>query len=410
MILLSVWMTVPDGETMPAGELACSDPDGSGLFASEFEYAESWLRSPQAFPLDPLSLPMRRGRFAARNLEPPLAVFDDALPDDWGRMLLARQFRLPRGRQGTPFLLRALGGRHKAGIGAMRFTEGAPAFMQSPPADITDLAALASAAESFDAGLAGDPRGLQLLFAAGSSLGGARPKALVDDGEHRWIAKFRSVKRDGRFDVVGLEATGLDLAANAGIRVPAHELRMLGKSTQRALLVERFDAVGERGRRHMISLRTLCKERPGAWAPSYGEPAEAVRQVSAAPREDVDRFYRQMVFNAAFGNTDDHLKNFWMLHDRDGYRLSPAFDLVPDVGERREHTLAFEYEHQGVRRSAMLRLAERWGVRHADDIIDAVLDSMADFGTTAQAHAVPDENIEEIGADIVRRVARLRAV
>jgi serine/threonine-protein kinase HipA len=98
-----------------------------------------------------------------------------------------------------------------------------------------------------------------------------------------------------------------------------------------------------------------------------------------------------------------------MLHDRGGYRLSPAFDLVPDVGERREHTLAFEYEHQGVKRSVMRRLAERWGVRDADDVIDEVLRAMGKFRAIARARAVPDANIEEIGADITRRVKLLRA-
>jgi len=408
VILLAVWVTLPGGEEAMAGELACGDPDGNGAFACEFEYTPTWLQHPQAFALDPVSLPLRRGRFAARNLEPPLAVFDDALPDDWGRALIVRQLRLPRGQQGAPFLLRALADRHTNSIGALRFETDRLAPAQGQPAGVPDLAELAAAAAAFESGLAADPHSLQLLFATGSSLGGARPKAMVSDDNRQWIAKFLSVQRDGRFDVVGLEAVGLDLASRAGLLVPAHDLHKLGRTKRRALLVERFDAVGEHGRRHMISLRTLCKERPGAHALSYSELAEVVRQISAAPQEDVDRLYRQMIFNAALGNTDDHLKNFWMLHDTGGYRLSPAFDLVPDVGERREHTLAFEYEHTAPARSTMLALAKRWGVREADSMIDAILKAMGRFGAVAKARGVPSANIKEIGADIARRAALLR--
>jgi serine/threonine-protein kinase HipA len=157
----------------------------------------------------------------------------------------------------------------------------------------------------------------------------------------------------------------------------------------------------------MISLRTLCKERPGAYVQSYSDLAEVVRQVSADPQEDVDRMYRQMAFNAAFGNTDDHLKNFWMIHDGRGYWLSPAFDLVPDVGERHEHVLAFEYDRRVPDRDTMRVLAKRWDVRRADSIIDDVLRAMAQFGRTAKAHGVPAVNVNETGADIARRIARL---
>jgi serine/threonine-protein kinase HipA len=266
---------------------------------------------------------------------------------------------------------------------------------------------LAAAAEAFDAGLAVDPVSLRLLFAAGSSLGGARPKAMVSNEERNWIAKFPSVGRDGRFDVVGLEAVGLDLAARAGLEVPDHELRTLGSTRRRALLVERFDIVGGSGRRHMVSLRTLCKERPGAYAQTYTELSEAVRRASAAPQDDVNRLYRQMVFNAAFGNTDDHLKNFWMVRDRAGYRLSEAFDLLPDVGERREHSLAFEYERVAPTRDELLALARRWQVPRAKAIVDEVLQGVTGFSATAEARGVPTANIREIESDIARRVAML---
>ena len=172
------------------------------------------------------------------------------------------------------------------------------------------------------------------------------------------------------------------------------------------LLVRRFDVVPGGGRRHMISLRTLCKERSGIHAQSYSELAEAIRKISASPAADVRRLYLHMVFNAAFGNTDDHLKNFWMIHDAAGYRLSEAFDLLPDVGERREHCLAFEYERTAPHRAQLLAVADRWAVPNPDALIAAVAASIATFATVARHLNVPPGNIDELAADLARRVAR----
>lgn len=111
---LFVWMRRPTGALSLAGELAVTEPDrSSGRFESEFEYAAQWLRAPDAFAIDPVSLPLeeRGQRFRAELFCPPLAVFDDALPDDWGRRLLAMALKL-EGREPSPaeMLLRMRGG------------------------------------------------------------------------------------------------------------------------------------------------------------------------------------------------------------------------------------------------------------------------------------------------------------
>lgn len=405
MIHLTVWLTLPDATTTKVGELACTDADDAGRFESEFAYSEDWLIHRQRFALDPLSLPLGRGRFRARKLEPPLAVFEDALPDDWGRALIIRSRKLPRRERSEPFLLREMA-NHGIGMGALAFTLSAADAPARAASSDTDLVALGAAAERFEAGDTSDSAELHRLFIAGSSIGGARPKALLSDASGDWIAKFPSRQRDGRFDVVGLEAVGLDLAAAAGLEVPDHRLVRLGRSKRRALLVRRFDVVPGGGRRHMISLRTLCKERSGIHAQSYSELAEAIRKISASPAADVRRLYLHMVFNAAFGNTDDHLKNFWMIHDAAGYRLSEAFDLLPDVGERREHCLAFEYERTAPHRAQLLAVADRWAVPNPDALIAAVAASIATFATVARHLNVPPGNIDELAADLARRVAR----
>ena len=133
------------------------------------------------------------------------------------------------------------------------------------------------------------------------------------------------------------------------------------------------------------------------------------RKVSAQRRDDVRRLFQQMAFNAAFGNTDDHLKNFWMVHDATGYRLSPAFDLLPNVGERREHVLMFEYDFSPPARAQSLAVASRWAVDDAAALLDAVVASVARFAAVAKRHAVPQANIDEVAADIARRLALLAA-
>lgn len=407
MIVLGVWLRRPDGTIARAGDLACSEPDAHGRFDSEFEYAAEWLADPRSFALDPESLPIGRrhgpARFRSEGLFPPLGVFEDALPDDWGRKLLVLDRRLPRGQQGAPYLLREIGAD---GLGALAFaTAGVPVSRRSPAAAL-HLGMLVDAAARLEAGEPVEASALHRLLEAGSSPGGARPKALVDTDDGQWIAKFPSRFRDGRFDVVGLEATALSLARAARLEVP--EARVVDlPAGRRALLVRRFDVTPRAGRRHMVSLKTLCKERPGVYVLSYDELATAVRKHSAAPAADVDALFRHAVFNVAIGNTDDHLKNFWMLRDERGWRLAPAFDLVPDVAERREHVLLFHLSHRVPAPGDVSAVAKAWGVKRGAAILREVIEAVRDFRAAARLCGVPEPNVEEIGRDIDRRLASL---
>ncbi len=403
MIALRVWATLADGTRLHAGDIAFSDPDAHGRYESEFEYTENWLAHPDACDLDPESLRMSSGpiRYRSTNLFPPLAVFEDSLPDDWGRHLLVFDRRLPRREQGEPYLLRELGAD---GLGALSYSEKGEPAPRRNAASVVHLAELVEAAARFEAGKLDDRSKLRRLLEAGSTPGGARPKALVatDDGE--WIAKFPSRNRDGRFDVGGLGGAARGVARAAGLPVPETRLAKAGR--KRVLLVRRFDVTAAGGRRHMVSLKTLCKERPGVYVLSYGEAAAAIRKHSAAPQEDVDAFYRHMVFNAVIGNTDDHLKNFWMLQDQRGFRLSPAFDLVPDIGERHEHALAFLHGQRAPARTDLLAIAKAWGVKRAEDVLEQVLAAARGFKRVARRLGVADESVSEIGADIDARRKR----
>lgn len=404
MNVLRVWITLPDGETTELGELAFDEPRPNGTAPTAFRYASSWLARKDAFPInpDPQMLPLVATEFQASHLGPPLQALNDALPDDWGRRLIIAAHRLPRHQQSPYWIMRAVGGN---GLGALSFSEKAtsPTRTRSSHA----LADLAAAAVAFDAHQPIEDAELKRLYAAGATPGGARPKALVAADGGEWIAKFPSVVRDNAFDVVGLEATSLELARCAGLDVPESHLVDLGK--RRALLVRRFDITPAGGRVHMLSLGTLCREAGGIHCQSYNDPAAAVRKFSD-DGDDLIRFFRQMCFNAAIGNTDDHLKNFAMIRDEYGYRLSPAFDLVPDIGRNGDHVMAMGHQFGTPNGGELLDIGWRW-LRdrvQVKRIVGEVIDNVAGFQDTAEKLGVTPASVEFFAADIEKRTQKMR--
>ncbi len=408
VIRLGVAIVLTDGQRLPVGELAFGQLTATGEAPSAFRYAPEWLNHAQAFAIDPESLPLREGDFPASHLAPPLAVFDDALPDDWGRRLLAQGRAIPRAeRLPWRYLLEARD--HTMGALVFSARDAKSPSSALPAAEATDLAALIEAAERFDNGQPVAADALRRLLAAGSSPGGARPKAIVRCEGTEWLAKFPSTLRDAGHDVPGLEYVCLTLADRAGLSVPAARLLELGG--RHVLLTQRFDRLGENpgGRRHMISLKTLCRERGGLYCQSYDEPMAMVRKHSAAPAVDIELFFRQMCVNVAIGNTDDHLKNFALLRDVGGWRLSPAFDLVPDLGRNGEHVLAIGPSRQPPPRATLLAVGERWlGSRErAGRVIDQVAQAVSQFDAVAQASGVSERSRDFFGADMAQRVAQI---
>jgi serine/threonine-protein kinase HipA len=158
----------------------------------------------------------------------------------------------------------------------------------------------------------------------------------------------------------------------------------------------------------MVSLRTLCKERPGIYVHRYSDLAQVLRKHSAAPADDLAALYRHMVFNAAIGNVDDHLKNFWMLARPGGFRLTPAFDLVPDVSRRGEHTLAFQQGSSCPTGAEIITVAVEWGVANASRIVEDVVKAASGFTRTARRLKVRHPgSLQIVCADVRRRTALL---
>ncbi len=404
IVKLNIWQTLPNGEILPAGELAAGDPDVRGALTGQFRYLPEYLADPRAFALDPVHLPLTAERFNAdRPRSGVHGVFEDSLPDDWGRRLLVRRHHLAREEQRVPNLLRLLGDQ---GLGALRYCQVGQPPPFSPGVPCRQLAELFSLAERFEqapADLADEE--LFLLFQAGSSPGGARPKALVTDGPTGYLAKFAS-RRD-RLDVVGMEAAALELARLAGLDTVASHLYPLASG--RCLLVERFDLNPVGGRNHLISMQTLLKG-DGYYNFGYRDLAQVIRNVSVRPQRDLRQLYRQMLFNVLLGNTDDHLKNFCLLHDEQGWRLSPAFDLVPNIGFNQEQVLRVGLDSRPADLATLLAEAKYFGIKRrqqAVEIVTTVYEAVAGWREAFAACGVPEQDAETIGLDIGPRLQRM---
>ena len=301
--------------------------------SASFEYDPGWLQHAARFSLEP-ALTLGPGPFHTPEDAPMFGAIGDSAPDRWGRALMRRMERrraerekqTPRTLQEIDYLLLV---DDEARQGALRFAEreGGPFLREAgvkriPP--LVELPRLLLAAEHVMEDKDTD-EDLRLLFAPGSSLGGARPKAsVIDNDGHLAIAKFP--RQDDEFDAVRWEAVALALANRAGIIVPAGRVEtVVNKSV---ILLRRFDRLGTR-RIPFLSAMSMLGSRDNE-SRSYLEIVDALRQHGAAPREDMHALWRRLVFNILISNTDDHLRNHGFLYDGpNGWRLSPAYDLNP---------------------------------------------------------------------------------
>jgi serine/threonine-protein kinase HipA len=300
---------------------------------ASFEYDDAWLKHPDRFSLEP-ALKLGPGPFHTGADRPMFGAIGDSAPDRWGRALMQRAERRRAEREGRAprtlfemdYLLLV---DDEARAGALRFAEtaGGPFLRQEEAKRIPlllELPKLLSAAEHV-LDETDTEEDLRLLFAPGSSLGGARPKASVKEKDgHLAIAKFP--RKDDEINTVIWEAVALALAKKAGIVVPAARVETVAKKP--VLLLRRFDRDGTR-RIPFLSAMSMLGAKDNE-PHSYLEIVDALRQYGAAPKADMEALWRRIVFSILISNTDDHLRNHGFLYEgSDGWRLSPAYDLNP---------------------------------------------------------------------------------
>lgn len=290
-----------------------------------FNYGRSYLERADAIALEAVELPLQPGRFEpARPMIMP-SVIRDASPDSWGRRVIMYQ---RTGAAVDPDELDYLLLSGSDRIGALDFQASATDYVPRGQGNAS-LDELMSASELIDRGVPLTPA-LELALRHGTAIGGARPKALIDEPGRKWIAKF-SASNDIS-DVIRAEYVAMRMAARCGLNVARVELReTLGKLV---LLIERFDREpdGEGGwrRRAMESALTMLRldEMEARYA-SYETLAETVRRRFDRPRETLHELFARLTFNILCGNTDDHARNHAAFWDGNMLSLTPAYDICP---------------------------------------------------------------------------------
>jgi serine/threonine-protein kinase HipA len=350
-----------------------------------FVYARSYKDRADAVEVDPNYLvPVRTERAfeiaTHGGIFPPLR---DAAPDSWGRAVIDRTVEGQLDEIG--YMLNSPDDR----AGALGFGNG-----PQPPApkrdfnrtialgDLLNVAdAIAKRQKLPDTALVKQVERLHLI---GTAMGGARPKAVIEDEEGLWLAKFPR-ENDG-YDIPLVERAMLELAQVCGINVPRSKIAKVGD--KRVLFVKRFDREKtEKGylRHRMIGGLTILRASEKAterdrW--SYLLLADELRRLDADHAKSRIELFRRAAFNALISNTDDHPRNHAMINDGSGWRLSPAYDLTPTpmVGmEVRNLAMTVGARGRGATRDNLLSASARFGLDApaAETVLDGIRDAVS---------------------------------
>lgn len=382
-----VWTWLPgQREPVPAGALRRVQK------RLQFGYAKSYLERTDAISLYGPELPLRPGWIDPPDGLTMASCLRDGSPDAWGRRVildrLSGSSRPPSGLDTASldeetYLLES---------GSNRF--GANDFQTSPsryvPRSVhATLDGLHEAAQRLAAGEHLSPE-LAAPLVHGTSIGGARPKALlVDDGGNEHIAKFS--KSSDHFPVVNAEAAAMHLARLSGIDTP--EVKVVQSLDREVLLVQRFDRPGDGTRVHAVSgLTMIGLDESFAHYGTYPEMFDVLRSFGKDPDVGTALFDR-IAFNIAIGNTDDHARNHAAFWDGEHLALTPAYDLCPQARTGEVAAQAMAFDRDGTRSSdfaSCMKAAHVYGLSKAqahqsiDRIIHAINDNWDDVADLAR--------------------------
>lgn len=305
--------------------------DRRGTPTGRFVYGKSYLGRSNVVPIDPLNLKLSNKTYSTTRLGGVFGALRDASPDYWGRRVIEKHAGKPQLDE-LDYLLYSPDDRAGALGFGLNTEPPAPKRTFNRTMELARLQAFADkivADEELPQG--SDTAQAQDLMTAGTSMGGARPKAVVEDDDGLWVAKFN--RTDDKWNQARVERAMLELARICGIQTAESKLMTFGDRD--ALLVKRFDraktAEGYKRARMLSALTVLRAEddpqNRERW--SYMLLAEELRRISVEPKSDAPELFRRMCFNALISNTDDHPRNHAVIAMEDEWKLSPAYDLTP---------------------------------------------------------------------------------
>ncbi|WP_374178912.1 type II toxin-antitoxin system HipA family toxin [Leifsonia sp. WHRI 6310E] len=413
---VDVYLDDRHGAPILVGSLRASFMGGRTLAGSSFEYAPGYLAHPDRYALSP-DLPLVAGRQFSGADTTLFGAFADVRPDDWGAALIEAEYALqrdadaPRGLGEFDHLVQQ---NDLTRMGALRFTAtGARPVGERwltsaahTAANTHDVRRIAEAAGRFEEYEATEDD-IEILGFAGSSLGGARPKASIQEVDGSlWMLKLPS-NRDRRSDLEAWEATALDIAAKAGLRVPRRRLIPLAERGS-SLLIERFDRDGEpvapnQRRAGFISAMTAMQLGPQNQQATYADFADTIDHlVPEHAKHDLRELFQRVALTVLVGNADDHWKNHGFLRRDSGWRLSPLFDVNPTRAGGRIRSRRISDRDDPVERDIRL-LIETSDVYHlnamaAAEALVPVLRAVSTWRETAARNGIGAAEIESMAS------------
>jgi serine/threonine-protein kinase HipA len=394
-----VYITLPgETEAVVAGKFELTK-DRRDTSLGRFVYGNSYLAQRNAVAIDPIELRLSDETYETVRLNGVFGVLRDSSPDYWGRSVIEKHAGVSQFGE-LDYLLHSADDR--AGPLGFGLNQQPP----SPRRKFNKTIELAKLQEIAEALMREEDVKTEDLLLIGTSMGGARPKAVVEDNDGLWIAKFN--RPDDRWNNTRVERAMLQLAKTCGITVATS--RVVTVAGKDVLLVKRFDrAMTGMGytKARMISGLTLLRaeEAPEArdrW--SYALMAEELRGVVAGAKKDASELFRRMVFNALISNIDDHPRNHAVIAEEREWKLSPAYDLTPSPVIARDHRdLAMEIGDQGRFANAKNLLSQ-----HTRFLLEEAEAKAVVSGMTAKVRAtwydvVRAQGVTEKDAETIRR-------
>ena len=362
-----VWIWLP-GETAPvvAGKLS------AGQSVITFNYGKSYLERDNAISIYAPELPLKPGELPLLSGLAMPGSIRDAAPDAWGRRVILNRKLGAKGAGIDNHDLSELAYLLESGsdrIGALDFQRSAISYEPRSPTNAT-LEELLQSAERVEKGIPLTPE-LDQALQHGSSIGGARPKALIDDGDKKYVAKFSS--SEDTYSLVKAEFIAMRLARLVGLNAaPVSLVRAAGKDV---LLVERFDRVPAQGgwqRRAMVSALTILEldEMMARYA-SYQDLAEIIRHRFTSVPDTLRELFGRIVFNILCGNTDDHARNHAAFWNGQMLALTPAYDICPQgrTGQEASQAMLITGENRMSRIASCLEAAHHFHVSESEALV-----------------------------------------
>lgn len=375
----------------------------------EFRYGKSYLVRDDAFPLDPINLPLSETLYKTTEHLGQFGVLSDAGPDSWGKKVIL-SLHSTKPKNALEYLLVGSG----MGVGALTFSLSRTA--SKPKHNKNSLGDIPMLLKTKDVILKDEaiPKEAKKAFEYGSSMGGARPKTTITDKGKNYLAKFN--RPDDLFNQVKVEHASMCMLKELNCRYAPSRVaptRVLPTDNGDVLLVERFDLADSLNEKitqpshHFISANALINmgrinDKALTQQYSYGFIAEFLRKHSAEP-EDAIELFRRMAFNVFIGNTDDHTRNHACLYsfaDRN-WRLSPAYDVLP-VNNSGQHSLGIGEQGRFGTEENLLSQSTRFGLKpfKAQKIINQVKELVAEWPAYFQRHGVGAGDLERLKAVI----------